>query len=144
MKKLIHSLIILGLSLMSCGGSNEPDTPQDKEKPEIKLIEPVQNEIIKKGAYLELTGILTDDVELDQLTVIIEHLSTKTTSGFEEPWQPEVVTISIEGKTKELKSFRPFDHAVPSDCLSGLYSLKLQLFDGVGNEITQSIEINIQ
>ena len=142
MRILVYFMIVL--SFLGCGSGDDPNTPIDKEIPQFQITEPVENQTLSKGEYIELSGTLTDDVKLDKLIVTLVNQSTKAGNGIDDPWQPEAYCIDLDTKEKELKAYRLFDQAIPTDCLAGSYNLKLQLFDAVGNEAILNLLLTIQ
>ena len=144
MKKIFGLAAILTFALWSCGGGSDgPETPEDKEKPQMTISSPANNATITKGDYLKLTGTFTDDVALKELFVSIAAVTTKSATGIDDPWEPSSQTIAMEGTEMDLVAKKLFDEIIPADCLTGPYNLKLVLRDGVGNETVKEIAITI-
>ncbi len=60
-----------------------------------------------------------------------------------DPWLPEDFTIPLEGKSQELEAYNLFNETVPVDCMSGKYTLLLELIDEEGKVTLQAIDIDI-
>ncbi|WP_430814940.1 DUF4625 domain-containing protein [Carboxylicivirga sp. RSCT41] len=149
MKKNLEVIVLLMAMVLTYGcsgsGGGETPEPEDTQKPEMTVSIPTEGATVSKGRELQLSGVFTDDMELESLTVAIRFNQNKAATGIDDPWEPvnspEVITLS--GKTDELKEYSLYGEAIPADCKGGSYVLTLDLKDKSGKMTSKQINISI-
>jgi hypothetical protein len=153
-------------SLVSCGGDDNGEEPQDTTAPQISLTSPADNDVIVPGTGdLIVEGSLTDDVALSNCKIYLDFTDSgssavpsgddtkkSTTSGDgegtvtgidDEPWEPDTAEISLSGKSYDFEAgYEPFG-SVPSAIKFGEYTLTIEVTDESENVATEEIVVNM-
>ena len=138
-------------SLVSCGGDDNGEEPQDTTDPQISITSPADNDVIVPGTGdLIVEGSLTDSGS----SAVPSGDDTKksTTSGDgegtvtgidDEPWEPDTAEISLSGKSYDFEAgYEPFG-SVPSAIKFGEYTLTIEVTDESENVATEEIVLNM-
>lgn len=122
MKKLLMlAILACGFLMTSCGDDNGP---------EITLTSPGDNTSYSNGDSFNITGTVTDDVEVRSMAINAEG----------------AFMISFDLSSLTDKTSVSFDETVVVDSTlnRGTFTLEIQASDDEGNSETESVEITIE
>lgn len=138
-KYLAIAPLLLAFALTSC---SDDDPVKDVIKPTAVITNPVSGSTFQRGASIILDATFMDDMALESCELSLESL--KSLKGFDDPWQPDVDKVMIEGEEDEVASHQIFKQSIPMDIMSGNYSLIIKVVDAAGNFTDYPVDIIIE
>ena len=140
MKKINLSLFVTLIALLSfsCGGNGKEEV--DTTKPEVTIQTPSENDEYAIGETISLTATFSDNEELKSCTVSISQVQG---NGDGSPWSPNMMTITLSGKSQSVNNHTLFAGAIP-DCQAGTYKIKFEVSDNADVPNVTVEEVNIE
>lgn len=117
MIRLFNFLFLLTLVATSC-------KKEDTKNPVITITSPVEGAILDKGANYPITGFVTDDTELAEISVGNIKITT-----FDSPTRHEIKNIEIP---------------IPATAASGNYNIVVTAKDLAKNEATKVVTYSVR
>lgn len=128
--------IIIGTMVTSC--EKEGDT----ESPIATITTPEIGQKYYRGGVIYLNALITDNEGLDRCEVSMA--STKSTFGWDDPWEPETDVIQLNGSEHQIEEYLLFNGPIPIDVMSAAYVINIRIFDAAGNMTHYSRNIEIE
>ncbi|MCG8582370.1 MAG: DUF4625 domain-containing protein [Bacteroidales bacterium] len=141
MKRLYNLWVALAMLMLLSIVSCSKDDPADNTQPTAVITTPVEQDEFIRGQSLIFNGVFEDDRALSHIEISIEENSSL--KGFDTPWEASEI-IELNGKSTEINGYELFDGQIPSDIMSGNYSLKVLVVDNALNFSSYNIGIVIE
>ncbi len=145
MMKILKFTYLLGalMAFTSCG--SDSDEPVDSKNPEINISKPAEEASFAFGQDIQITGEVSDDMELKEITFSLSYIGTKATKVIDpNPWAPNEEIIQLSGKSKSFNAQKILQTIPLTDIKGGNYSLKIKVSDKTDKETIKLIAITIQ
>jgi len=118
-------LLVISMLLFAC------EKEGDKESPIAMIETPSIGQEYSRGQVIYLNALFTDNEGLERCEVKIG--STKSTFGWDDPWEPETEVIALSGRSFQLDKHLLFNGPIPIDIMSSTYVIQIEVFDKSGN-----------
>lgn len=151
-------LFSVGVFMLSACGGSDPK-PIDSEKPSIATEFPTAGNEYGMTQPLMYKGTFTDDTELSNVKFSLEvdqskavSTSLKVATGTGDPaWTPKAETVVLSGKSQIVdQAIFSADYkddgdgmGIPTGVYSGNYMLTITCTDKTGNQIVETVSIQI-
>ncbi len=133
---LLILLIIFGSFFASC------EKEGDVESPIAQIDAPEIGQKYYRGGVIYLNTLITDNEGLDRCEVSMA--STKSTFGWDDPWEPETDVIMLSGTEHHIEEHLLFNGPIPFEVMSAPYVINIRIYDVNGNMTHYSRNIEIE
>ena len=139
-------ILIFSAGLLSCGSGD--DNKVDTTKPTISLNGPTSIVEITPGGILNVSAVLSDNVELGEYIVKITYRGSKSVKNVEEFYFNSRSELDAYGNELPVlngeKSFDlNFDIAVDAYARVGNYNFSISVEDQSGNSVEEMVQFEI-
>lgn len=154
------SIILIGLTVTSCGGGSDDPAPApepDTEKPTVTFAKPKADGSTSytKGSALDIDATFADNDGLAECEITITYNETAPIAGLKgitDPWkkasngsEPDTHTITFNGeKTKQVEITQLFGEDIEQECKGGSYTLTFIFKDKSDNSATEKVDVTIE
>ncbi len=148
--KMISLVILASFSIVfwRCSDDDKPSN-QDTTKPTITTTMPVKGQQYNLNGPFKYQGTFADETDLDLVLFSLTDnkptslSSIKVSTGIDDdPWKPDDHIITLSGKSQSVEE-AIFDNPIPKDIYTGSYTLTIKCMDKAGNEIIETIDVEI-
>lgn len=132
--------MVIGLMLIATLACSKDE---DRTSPIAEIITPANGTQYYRGENIFLNAVFSDD-DSGLKECSIDLVRIKGLKGWEDPWQPEIHTITLSGLEKKVNDHIIFNASIPFDVMSGFYVMNFKVVDMAGNLSQFSKEIYVE
>jgi hypothetical protein len=142
-KFFTYIFLLITLLFSSCGEDAE-EIIEDLNGPLGVVTKPSVGQKFSKGDLVLLSATFSDDKELKECSISLGYSGNKGASVVLPAWEPEAVVISLNNKEITITDRTLFGGAIPTEILTGEYSVTITITDKSGKSKSYVVDIVIE